>query len=223
MKIVKNAALCVTAAFAVYSLNSSFSFLAVTVLGLPLFLDTLFTCALAFTAGPLPGISITLMSYCITGTVRYFQFGDRGTYLYALCAVAEVLLIYGFRRRHTRRENAGSPGEGDSLLSTMSALLLLYLLTCMVMSLIGGMVDWTIAVTLGPVDNVASAYTFFKMGLLRNRLPLLAAAVLSRIPVNIIDRFITILGGYGLGLLLRKIKKLTTDYRTAGSPDNTDK
>ncbi|MDR1900104.1 MAG: hypothetical protein LBQ55_08860 [Treponema sp.] len=45
------------------------------------------------------------------------------------------------------------------------------------------------------------------MGLLRNRLPLLAAAVLSRIPVNIIDRFITIFGGYGLGLLLRKIKK----------------
>jgi hypothetical protein len=90
----------------------------------------------------------------------------------------------------------------------MSALLLLYLLTCMTISLIGGTVDWTIAVTLGPVDNVASAYTFFKMGLLRNRLPLLAAAILSRIPVNIIDRFITIFGGYGLGLLLRKIKKI---------------
>jgi hypothetical protein len=208
MKIVKNAALCAAAAFAVYLLNQSFSFLAVTVLGLPLFLDTLFTCALAFTVGPLPGISVTLMSYCIAGTVRYFRFGDRGTYLYALCAVAEVLLIYGFRRGRARRKNAGSPAGGDSLLSTMSALLLLYLLTCMTISLIGGMVDWTIAVTLGPVDNVASAYTFFKMGLLRNRLPLLAAAVLSRIPVNIIDRFITIFGGYGLGLLLRKIKKL---------------
>ncbi|MDR1949590.1 MAG: hypothetical protein LBQ38_09365 [Spirochaetaceae bacterium] len=207
MKIVKNAALCVLAAFAVYLLNHSFSFLTVTVLGLPLFLDTLFTCALAFTVGPLPGISITVMSYCITGTVRYFRFGDRGTYLYALCAVAEVLLIYGFRRGHARRENSGGPDGGDSLVSTMSALLLLYLLTCMTVSLIGGMVDWTIAVTLGPVDNVASAYTFFKMGLLRNRLPLLAAAVLSRIPVNIIDRFITIFGGYGLGLLLRKIKK----------------
>ncbi|MDR1908843.1 MAG: hypothetical protein LBQ35_02885, partial [Spirochaetaceae bacterium] len=172
MKIVKNAAFCVLAAFTVYSLNASFSFLAVTVLGLPLFLDTLFTCALAFTVGPLPGISITVMSYCITGTVRYFRFGDRGTYLYALCAVAEVLLIYGFRRRRARREKAGVPDEGDSLLSTVSALLLLYLLTCMIVSLIGGMVDWTIAVTLGPVDNVASAYTFFKMGLLRNRLPL---------------------------------------------------
>ncbi|MDR1929871.1 MAG: hypothetical protein LBQ44_04490 [Treponema sp.] len=210
MKIVRHAALCVAAAFAVYFLNSSFSFLAVTVLGLPLFLDTLFTCALAFTAGPLPGIAITVISYFITGTVRYFRFGDRGTYLYALCAVAEVLLIYGFRgyfcRGHPRRENAG--GLEGSLIGTVSALLLLYLVTCMTMSLIGGMVDWTIAVTLGPVDNAASSYTFFKMGLLRNRLPLLAAAILSRIPVNIIDRFITIFGGYGLGLLLRKVKKI---------------
>jgi hypothetical protein len=119
--------------------------------------------------------------------------------------VAEVLLIYGFRRGRARREKADGPEGGDSLVGTMSALLLPYLLTCMTVSLIGGMVEWTIAVTLGPVDNVASAYTFFKMGLLRNRLPLLAAAVLSRIPVNIIDRFITIFGGYGLGLLLRKI------------------
>jgi hypothetical protein len=205
-RIIKNAALCVVAAFAVYSLNASFSFLAVKVLRLPLFLDTLFTCALAFTVGPLPGIAITVMSYCITGTVRYFRFGDRGTYLYALCAVAEVLLIYGFRRRYPLRENPGGPDGGDSLISTMSALFLLYLLTCMTISLTGGMVDWTIAVTLGPVDDVASAYTFFKMGLLRNRLPLLAAAVLSRIPVNIIDRFITIFGGYGLGLLLGKVK-----------------
>ncbi|MDR1949834.1 MAG: hypothetical protein LBQ38_10620 [Spirochaetaceae bacterium] len=81
MKIVKNAALCAAAALTVYSLNSSFSFLVVKVLGLPLFLDTLFTCALAFTIDPLPGITITLMSYGITGTVRYLRFGDRGTYL----------------------------------------------------------------------------------------------------------------------------------------------
>jgi hypothetical protein len=218
IKTVKTAALCVLAAVVVYLLNYWFSFLTVKALGLPLFLDTLFTCALAFTVGPLPGIAVTVISYGITGTVRYFQFGDRGTYLYALCSVAEVLLIYGFRRGHSRQEKAGAPGEGDSLLSTVSALLLLYLLTCMIVSLIGGIVDWAITVTLGPVDNVASAYTFFKMGLLRNRLPLLAAAVLSRIPVNIIDRFITIFGGYALGLLLRKTKKITTD-RT----DNTDK
>jgi len=32
----------------------------------------------------------------------------------------------------------------------------------------------------------------------------LAAAVLSRIPINIVDRFIAIFGGYGISLVLRK-------------------
>jgi hypothetical protein len=39
---------------------------------------------------------------------------------------------------------------------------------------------------------------------LRNNMPLLATAVLSRIPINIVDRFIAIFGGYGVSLLFRK-------------------
>jgi hypothetical protein len=35
-------------------------------------------------------------------------------------------------------------------------------------------------------------------------MPVLAAAVLSRIPINIVDRFIVVFGGYGISLLYRK-------------------
>jgi hypothetical protein len=45
----------------------------------------------------------------------------------------------------------------------------------------------------------------FKLGLIRNNVPLLAAAMLSRIPINIVDRFIAVFSGYGISLLYRKL------------------
>jgi hypothetical protein len=70
------------------------------------------------------------------------------------------------------------------------------------MSVTGGIIDYVISSlsimrTYSPEDN-------FKLGLLRNNVPLLATAILSRIPINIIDRFIVIFGGYGVSLLYRK-------------------
>jgi len=44
----------------------------------------------------------------------------------------------------------------------------------------------------------------FKLGFLRHNAPVLAAGILSRIPINIVDRFIVIFGGYGISLIFRK-------------------
>jgi hypothetical protein len=224
MKKVKNVTLCILAAFAVCLLNYSLNFLAVKTLRLPLFLDTLFTCSIAFALSPLPGIFISILSFFIASTIHYILFGVLGNFAFVFCIIAEILLIYGFRRRLSRQRTSlsralladGDPAdyhpadrEGQrepySLISTASSLLLLYLLTCITISLVGGIIDWAGTVVLGTGDHETLSYTFFKIGLLRNRLPLLAANILSRIPVNIVDRFITIFGGYGLGLLLRRI------------------
>jgi hypothetical protein len=40
---------------------------------------------------------------------------------------------------------------------------------------------------------------------LRNNVPVLASAILSRIPINIVDRFIAVFGGYGISLVFRKM------------------
>jgi hypothetical protein len=45
---------------------------------------------------------------------------------------------------------------------------------------------------------------FFCAGLLRNNVPFLPTAILSRIPINIADRFIVIFDGYGISLFFRK-------------------
>jgi hypothetical protein len=82
-------------------------------------------------------------------------------------------------------------------------LLVLAMLDCVVMSITGGIIDYILIVfstprTFSPEDS-------FKLGLLQNNVPLLATAILSRIPINIFDRIIVLFGGYGISLLYRKI------------------
>ena len=83
--------------------------------------------------------------------------------------------------------------------------LLLVILDCAAISVAGGIID-TILFNIpgGPQQEVLphSVYTL-KLGLLRGNMPFLAAAILARIPVNIVDRFIVIFGGYGVSILYR--------------------
>jgi len=89
-----------------------------------------------------------------------------------------------------------------TFIGVASLLLVLAVLDCVVISVTGGIIDYALTVfsmprTFSPEDNL-------KLGLLRNNVPLLATAILSRIPINIVDRFIVVFGGYGVSLLYRK-------------------
>jgi len=70
------------------------------------------------------------------------------------------------------------------------------------MSIAGGIIDYILTCfsaprTFYPEDS-------FKIGLLRNNIPIFVSAILSRVPINIVDRFFVIYGGYGVSLLYRK-------------------
>jgi hypothetical protein len=198
MKTVKVFILCILAALANYALST----FAREALHLSLFLDTVFTCAVAFAAGALPGIITAVLTTALNGI---FRRPDLLIHLYALCPIAEVLLIRLFCRLFLQRENQDGKDGQFSLVNTISALLLLYISMCMIISALGGIIDFTITMALQIWDYEVIPLTFFKLGLLRNGLPLLAVNIFSRIPVNIIDRFICAFGGYGLGLLIRRI------------------
>jgi hypothetical protein len=199
MKVVKVFVLCVLAAGA----NSLLGYFVEEIQHLSLFLDTLFTCAVAFALGTLPGIFTAVLSTGIGVLIRGYP--TLWDCLFVLCPIVEVLLIQCFRSILSRRRKSAVQGEQPSLISTASALLLLYLSMCTAVSLLGGLIDFTITVGLEIADYAVHPHTFFKLGLLRNNLPLLAVDILSRIPVNIVDRFIVAFGGYGLGLLLQRI------------------
>jgi hypothetical protein len=81
-------------------------------------------------------------------------------------------------------------------------LMALAALDCIVVSIVGGVIDFILNRLLA-VPRAFYPEDIFKLGLIRNNMPALAAAILSRIPINIVDRFIVVFGGCGISLLCR--------------------
>jgi hypothetical protein len=186
--------LCIIAAAGNVLLNT----LVETVLHAPLFLDTLFNAAITFAAGPLPGIAAAVL----TSFAKWFRYeriyGAMWTNLFVLCAIAEVLIVWLFNRHYLKTHaDMDIPGEKFpyGFISRAISLLKLFLVACVVVSVLGGVID---ILTDPATKGYFSPEDTFKMSLLRYGTPLLAANILSRIPINLVDRFIVIFGGYAL-------------------------
>ena len=150
--ILKIALLCFVSGL----LNMLLSHFLIGVCGLPLYLDTLFTAAVYFSAGLVPALitAVLLPVFTAFECILFMNLNIEtvwGAYPFVLCVIIDYIL---------------------TLLSAPKAFY--------------------------PEDS-------FKLGLLRNNAPLLAASVFSRIPINIVDRFFVIFGGYGVSLVYRKI------------------
>ncbi|AEF83732.1 hypothetical protein TREPR_3167 [Treponema primitia ZAS-2] len=191
-KIVKLIILCAFATGCNFLLNT----LICEVFLLPLFLDTLFTCAVCFAAGPIPGI----LTGILTAVLIVLRTEQVTTYYYILCSIAEVLLIWSFCRSWAENTEP----ESASPISKIAILLLVFITDSGMLSVLGGIIDFVIHVVLLQKNILFSPEDAFKLGLLRNNVPLLAADVLSRIPINIVDRFIVIFGGYFLAQPVKK-------------------
>jgi hypothetical protein len=123
--------------------------------------------------------------------------------VWVICIIVEILLIWVFHTRMKKREAVFLKNPSlQSFIGVAALLLVLAALDCLVVSVSGGIIDYTLTILKAP--RTFSPEDSFKLGLLRNNVPLLATAILSRIPINIVDRFIVIFGGYGISLLFRK-------------------
>jgi hypothetical protein len=128
------------------------------------------------------------------------------TRLFVLCAIAEALLVWLFNRHYLKTHgDMEIPGEKYpyGLITRAVSLLLLAVSACVVISVLGGVIELLMTASKGyfaPEDT-------FKAGLLRFGSSPLKANILSRLYVNVIDRFIVIFGGYGLSLLAASFLK----------------
>ncbi|WP_010263679.1 hypothetical protein [Treponema primitia] len=197
LRIGKIVILCLFAAAGNFLLNT----LVETVLHLPLFLDTLFTVALTFAAGPLPGIATAILT-SLAKWLRYERMYEKvWTYLFVLCSIAEVIIVWLFNRRYLKTHtDMDIPGEKYpyGIITKAVFLLKLFLVACVAISVSGGIID---LLANPATKGYFSPEDTFKMSLLRYGTPLLEANILSRIPINIVDRFIVIFGGYAVSLL----------------------
>jgi hypothetical protein len=177
--------------------------------GIPLYLDTVFNAAICFSAGLVAGIITGALLFPIMNyLVSVFFFGPSaglGFYgnIWVICIIAEIFLVWFFHKKMKKREAVFFENPSlNAFIGVAAQLLVLVVLDCIVVSVTGGIIDYALSFfsmprTFSPEDNL-------KLGLLRNNMPLLATAILSRVPINIVDRFIVIFGGYGVSLLYRK-------------------
>jgi hypothetical protein len=198
-RLIKLSLLCVLSAVGNFLLNN----LSVYFMKFPLFLDTVFTIAVTFTAGLIPGLVTAVLSY-IALNVMEIRFSP-----FILCSVAEILLVWRFKPANTEKKRAGNfawPEKTTVLyVGVFARLMILYIICCFAVSVMGGVIDFFYYGMLSNPKLYFSAEDAFKIGLLRSGIPVLAMDILSRIPVNIVDRFIVIFGGYFISRLMMKL------------------
>jgi len=205
--ILKIFVLCVVCAFC----NVGLSHLLNNQLKFPLFADTFFTVAMSFTAGWLPGVLTgVFLTNLIALSKDYFFAGLQFHtiwWFFSVCILAEIMLVCFFHKRIKPREEVFLQGmksqpSFNSFIGIATILLVLIAIDCIVISVLGGTVDFILNKLSAPI--LPSFEDAFELGLLRNNVPLLLAGILARIPINIVDRFFAIFGGYGISLAFRK-------------------
>jgi len=205
-RLLKVAVLCVVSAV----FNALGSYLH-TKTGIPLYVDTIFNAAMCFAAGLVPAVITGLLLSPVLSVWVWvyiflrgssFEFDFLGN-IWVICIAVEILIIWFSYKRMKEREAVFLKNPGlYTFIDLGTQLLVLAVLDCIAVSVTGGIIDYVISSlslprSFSPEDN-------FKLGLLRNNVPLLTTAILSRIPINIVDRFFVIFGGYGVSLLYRK-------------------
>ena len=177
--------------------NLLFSLFFQDVLRLPLFLDTVFTVAVTFYAGLLPGLVLAasynfirlFLNALLTGQAVFLTEG-----LYSLCGMAIVLITWLFSRR-----------KEDFRLSwqiTVLYLLLIALLTALASSVIGGLVETFNRINFSGKSYYAPVESFVRT-FLGEDMGLFVSCTLARIPVSMLDRLCASFAGYGIYLQLR--------------------
>ena len=181
---------------------------------LPLYMDTIFTISITFLAGPVWGCFTGLLTNLIGHTYNFWGFES---YLFALCNIATALITWMFCRifpdkltyRHISADYASFASAKsrylDEIMSKAFALTLLSFTLCFAISILGGLITFFIELIRSsaennPVTNPASVPTMFY-----SDMPFLAKEIMSRIPINIIDRLISAFLGFGIGLIISKI------------------
>jgi len=205
--ILKISFLCVVCAFG----NVWLANLINTRLEFPLFADTYFTVAMSFTAGWLPGIITGVFLTNLIAFLRDYIFEGLPFQaiwcFFAVCILAEIVLVCIFHKKIKPREEIFLQGVKpqpslNSFIGIATNLLVLVVIDCIVISILGGTVDFFLNKFSAPISP--SFEDAFELGLLRNNIPLLLVGILARIPINIVDRFFAIFCGYGLSLIFRK-------------------
>jgi hypothetical protein len=193
-RFIKIALLCILGAAANFGLNTFF----ILVLKTPLYLDTVFTAAVTFTVGLVPGLVTALLTFLSQGLLI------NSLHPFILCSFAEVTLIWLLNPMASNNRNLKQKMPTVFMVYTASRLMLLYVLCALAVSVLGGVIDFLYYGLLMAPKSYVSAEDMYKVSLMESNVMLVLKNILARLPVNVVDRFIVIFGGFFTALLLKR-------------------
>jgi len=197
-------------------------------LGIPLYMDTVATIAVTFTGGLLCGVLCGALTNIIAHSIIFWSWGD---YLFTLCNIATAYITWLFCRFFPNQMNLSKPAlttspeevkfpvsqKSGRLSGAMDRIVILILLSsalCFAMSVLGGIITTIIITVNQPLIERSDLPGILSATMFGQNVPLILKEILSRIPINSIDRLISAFAGYtialGIRALIKKISVLVT-------------
>ena len=177
--------------------------------GIPLYLDTIFTITVTLSCGLVWGIVCGAMTNIISHSISGIGWEP---YLFTICNIATAVITWLFRRYFQTElmtdqlpvQKSNQPGRA---MDRIIVLIIFSFTLCITMSVLGGLIATFImylnsAYTEG--DGISGILSTTMFG---QNVPVLWREIISRIPVNIVDRLISAFAGYGIAVLLHRLQK----------------
>jgi hypothetical protein len=156
-------------------------------------MDTMFTVAFTFWGGLPWGVAVAVLTHLVTNPILS---SGLPLYLYTICNVLVAVITAVFMRLFPLECSVAPPLRRRGF-EKAASLFFLSLAGCVAVSLSGGIIGTVVQTFFTPRDSYGAEIFIFRRMLERKGLSLLAVEVLCRIPVNIIDRMVSVFGGYG--------------------------
>ncbi len=170
-----------------------------SVLGLPLFFDTIWTVAVVFWLGLVPGLCVAAGYNFLNYFVWVLKSGTQNfVFLYSICGILIVVSTWLFSRK--KEEFRFSPAV------TVLYLILISLVSSFCTIIAGGLIDYfqyanyDIIEQMNPIKKFTDSFV-------RQRFSLLASCILAQIPISFTDRLIATFAGFGIYRLIQKFDK----------------
>ena len=181
--------------------------------GIPLFLDTILTVSVTLVAGLFWGILCGMLTNIVHHSIWFWGWD---AYLFTICNIATAYITWLFMRAFPHELQFLKPSRPVMLKSSrlnmaigrIVVLMLLSFALCLAMSILGGLLA-ALIIALEPSRLGLWGVSALLSDTFGYGLPRILVEILSRIPVNIIDRLIVAFGGYGIA---RAINALLAAY-----------
>jgi len=183
---------------------------------LPLYLDTVFTITVTLLCGPVWGCLTGALTNIISHTNNFW--GWEG-YLFALCNIATALVTWQFIRffpkelnliqiQHDNKHSFSVKSRQlDNIMNRIIILTLLSFALCLVISILGGLISAFIEILRSTAVSEAIQNPASPPNTQYDSIPLVLREIISRIPINIIDRLISAFLGFFIALALSILGK----------------